>query len=114
MPYILRDGTGKVARVSVHNFGGAEGLPHSHPEIVGFLRTHGQDPGSVEEALKELQRTDAEMVRAVEDLITALLKKNILKMTDLPKPVQERITSRVKLRMLIEDAYHRASNVKSP
>ena len=49
------------------------------------------------------------MARAVEDIIMVLLKKNILKLSDLPKPVQDRMALRVKLRVLIQDIYEQAS-----
>jgi hypothetical protein len=112
MPYIVRDSAGKIARASAVAIHGTEVLPHSHPEVVEFLKTHGQDPQKVEETLDELRRTDNEMARAVEDIIMVLLKKNILKLTDLPKAVQDRMALRVKLRMTIQDIYNQASGNK--
>lgn len=109
MPYLQRDETGKVFKVSVRSLVGGEVVPHSHPEVVAFLRQRGQDPQLVEVALNELRRTDNEMARAVEDVIMILLKKNVIKMTDLPKPVQDRISFRVKQRVLIQDIYDQAS-----
>jgi len=109
MPYVFRDANGKVCRATVRPIHGAESLPHGHPELVEFLRERGQDPDQIEQSLGDLRKTDAEMSRAVEDVIMALLKKNILKMTDLPKPVQDRMASRVKLRVMIQDAYDQAS-----
>jgi hypothetical protein len=113
MPYILRDDTGKIYRASARSLHGGELVPHSHPDVVEFLKTHGQDPHQVDNALSELRRTDGEMARAVEDVIMVLLKKNILKMTDLPKAVQDRMALRVKLRVLIQDVYDQASGSRS-
>ena len=112
MPYVARDPSGKIVRASSHNFMGAEGLPHGHPDLVAFLESSGQDPQRVEQALNDLRKTDNEMARAIEDVIMVLLKKNLLKMTDLPKPVQDRMNLRVKLRMMIEEIYHQASDAK--
>jgi hypothetical protein len=112
MPYILRDDHGKIYRASARSLHGGELVPHSHPEVIEFLTRHGQDPKQIEESLSELRRTDNEMARAVEDVIMVLLKKNILKLTDMPKPVQDRMAMRVKLRMLIQDAYDQASGSK--
>lgn len=111
MPYITRDATGKIIRASAGavSIPGAEALPHGHPELVAFLTEHGQDPTQVETTLAELRRTDNEMARAVEDIIVVLLKKNILKLTDLPKAVQDRMALRVKLRMTVQDIYNQAS-----
>jgi hypothetical protein len=112
MPYILRDDKGKIAKASARSLHGGELVPHSHPDVVEFLKTHGQDPSQVENALSELRRTDGEMARAVEDVIMVLLKKNVLKMTDLPKAVQDRMALRVKLRVLIQDVYDQASGTR--
>lgn len=109
MPYVLRGENGKINKVSSFQVPGAEGLPADHPELLEFLDIHGISPVQVEGAIKELRRTDNEMSRAIEDLITALLKKNVLKMSDLPKAVQDRIAFRISLRMQIQQAYDRAS-----
>ena len=109
MPYITRDEAGKIIRASARAVHNGELVPHSHPEVVAFLETHGKNPKDVEHCLAELRRTDGEMARAVEDIIVVLLKKNVLKMTDLPKPVQDRMALRVKLRMQIEEVYDQAS-----
>jgi len=112
MPYIMRDETGKIARISARSLHGGELVPHSHPEVVEFLQQRGQNPKQVEEALGELRRTDAEMSRAVEDVIMVLLKKNVLKLSDMPKAVQDRMQLRVKMRMTIQDIYDQASGSK--
>ncbi len=113
MPFTLRDDTGKIIRISARSLHGGELLPHSHPDVVAFLNARGQDPKHVEEALAELRRTDMEMSRAVEDVIMVLLKKNVLKLTDLPKAVQDRMSLRVKMRVLIQDIYDQASGTRS-
>jgi hypothetical protein len=109
MPYIVRDEHGKVVKASARSIPGAELVPHSNPEVVEFLKSRGQDPKQVEEALNELRRTDAEMSRAVEDVIMVLLKKNIIKMSDMPKAVQDRMALRVRMRLTIQEVYDQAS-----
>jgi hypothetical protein len=109
MPYILRNENGSIVKISARGLAGGELVPHNHPEVIAFLRQRGQDPQQVEVALTELRRTDGEMARAVEDIIMILLKKNVIKMTDLPKQVQDRISFRVKQRVLIQDIYDQAS-----
>jgi hypothetical protein len=113
MPYIFRDEHGKVTKASARAIHGAELVPHNHPEVVEFLKSRGQDPKHIEEALTELRRTDVEMSRAIEDVIMALLKKNILKLTDMPKAVQDRMALRVKLRLQIQEVYDQASGAKA-
>ncbi len=110
MPYVVYDESNKVVKISARSIPGAAVLPHDHPDVVHFLEAKSISPSLVTEALGELRRTDNEMSRAVEDIITALLKKNILKLNDLPKAVQDRIAHRVKMRIQIQDTYDRASN----
>ena len=109
MPYIQRDATGKIIKASARTLVGGELVPHNNSEVIDFLKQRGQDPAQVETALGELRRTDNEMARAVEDIIMVLLKKNLFKMTDLPKPVQDRMAFRVRQRVLIQDIYDQAS-----
>jgi lipopolysaccharide biosynthesis regulator YciM len=109
MPYILRNESGKIFKASARTLVGAELLPHNHPDVLEFLKLRGQDPQQVEIALGELRRTDGEMARAVEDVIMVLLKKNLFKMSDLPKPVQDRMSFRVRQRVLIQDIYDQAT-----
>ncbi|NDE91287.1 MAG: hypothetical protein EB059_09180 [Alphaproteobacteria bacterium] len=109
MPYVIRDPEGKISKISVRPIPGADMLPHDHADVLGFMQQRGVETKVIAEAISELRRTDTEMSRAVEDVITALLKKNILKMGDLPKAVQDRIAFRVKMRMQIQESYDRAS-----
>ncbi len=108
MPYIVRDSSGKIIRASVQTLPGAQVLPFDHPDLIAFLRDNGQDPARIEEALAELRRTDLDMSRAVEDVVMVLLKKNILKMNDLPKAVQDKMSYRLKLRLAIQDTLEQA------
>ena len=113
MPFIHRDPvTGIITKAIVREVPNTEYVPHGHPDLVAFLQERGVDSKHIDEALSELKRTDLDMSRAVEDLITALLKKNILKMSDLPKPVQDRIALRTKMRVQIAESYDRASSNK--
>jgi len=112
MPYIVRDEHGKIVKGSARSLPGAELVPHSHPDVIAFLKSHGQDPKQVEEALGELRRTDVEMARAVEDIIMVLLKKNVIKMSDMPKAVQDRMALRVRMRITIQDVYDQASGTR--
>ncbi|MDD3288281.1 MAG: hypothetical protein PHX43_04670 [Alphaproteobacteria bacterium] len=109
MPYIVRDASGKISRASARPIINAEIVPFDYPELVQFLAVNGQDPSTVESAFSELRRTDMDMSRAVEDVVVALLRKNLLKMSDLPKPVQDKMALRVRLRVMIQEAYDQAS-----
>lgn len=111
MPFALRDTiTGIILKATARQVPGTEFLPHNHPDIVAFLQQRGVDSKQIDDALGELKRTDLDMSRAVEDVITVLLKKNIIKISDLPKAVQDRIALRTKMRALIAESYDRASS----
>ncbi len=112
MPFLIRDADGKIARISARQLPVAEFVPHNHPDVIAFLQARGQDPKQIEDALSELRRTDSEMARAVEDIIMVLLKKNVIKLSDLPKAVQDRMALRVKMRVIIQDVYDQASGTK--
>ena len=109
MPYVLRDAEGKIIRANVRYIAAAESLPYDHPDLVSFLKDNGQDPQKVEQALAELRATDMDMSRTVEDLMMALVKKNVLRMTDFPQQVQDRMSKRTMLRVLLQEIYDQAS-----
>lgn len=113
MPYVLKDTAGNITKASARPIIGADGVPHSDPGLLAFCESRGVNVKEIDEAQAELRRTDGDMARAIEDVIMVLLKKNILKMTDLPKPVQDKIALRAKLRNIISDAYDRASAAKT-
>lgn len=112
MPFILRDASGTVTKITTQPVHGGEMVSYSHPEVQAFLKSGDQDPKAVDEALTELRKTDADMTRAIEDVITALLRKSVLKMTDLPKPLQERIALRVNLRAMIQETFDQAIAIR--
>ncbi len=113
MPYIIRNQDGDVTNATTQEIYGAEMVSYDHPELLSFLMKNGQDPQTIITALEELRSSDAAMARAVEDVINALMKKNLLKMVDMPKPVQERMARRIKLRLEIENTLHRATDNRS-
>ena len=49
----------------------------------------------------QLAATDANMLRITEDVIDILVAKNIIKITDLPVSVQDKLTERKSLRAQI-------------
>lgn len=109
MPFVMRDDKGQIIKITTRSMVNGEFLPHSHPDVVAYMSARGSGAQQIEEHLAELRRTDNEMARAVEDVIMALLKKNLIKMTDMPKAVQDRMALRTKLRMQIQEIYEQAS-----
>lgn len=66
------------------------------PEIGIFLATMGKDA--------PFSTSDAEFVRVLEDLIDALISKNVLRHTDLPIAAQRKINARKGMRNRLKGA----------
>lgn len=109
MPFVIRDQDGKILRVNAKSLHGSEYIDFNNKEFVSFLKQNNQDPSTINEAISELQRTDNDMSRIIEDVVRALLKKNILRMSDLPASAQEKLTYRINMRCLIEETLNQAT-----
>lgn len=112
MPYILRDNKGKIVKISGRALPGGQLLAHNHPEIITFLKAHGVDPSQIESYLIDLKNSDTDMARSIEDIVMLLLKKNVVKITDMPKHMQDKMAIRARLRLAIEDIYNQASEAQ--
>ena len=110
MPYIQRDKNGKILKISSRPLDRGELIPLHHPDVTAFLKTRGIDPAQIETYLTHLKNSDTDMARTIEDIITVLLKKNLVKITDMPKYMQDKMMVRAKLRTSIEEIYIQASD----
>jgi hypothetical protein len=86
MFYVLRDANGQISSLHRDHLIGAQTLPADHPEVLHFL---GQDGGQAHFA-----HMDAGLVRVLEDLIDALIRRNVLCITDLPMEAQLKLFDR--------------------
>ena len=95
MPFVVRDEDGKIA--AAHDRASAEAseeLGADDPELLDYLAELERE-GQLKESLVI---TDAEMARVTEDLIETLIEKNVIMLTDLPRPAQEKILERRRMR----------------
>ncbi|WP_298011409.1 hypothetical protein [uncultured Aquabacterium sp.] len=76
MLHVLRDAEGRLLSLHREPVPGGEALPPDHPEVVAFL---GQDRDQ-----QRFAALDADLVRVLEDLIDALIRLNLINITDLP------------------------------
>ncbi|SFN25030.1 hypothetical protein SAMN05660284_01022 [Formivibrio citricus] len=91
MPYVRRNSEGQITALFHHSEPDAqEFLPQHSPEIARFLGVPADS--------RLFTGLDEELIRVVEDLIDVLITKNILRLTDLPLPAQEKLLSRKRLR----------------
>ncbi len=86
MIYASRDASGHI--VSLHRDAqpGSEALPSTHPEVLAFM---GQGQES-----RQFASLDMGLVRVLEDLIDALIRRNVLNITDLPMEAQLKLFDR--------------------
>ena len=100
MPYILRNEDGDI--VSIHGVSTREvreELAPEDPELRAFL---GQDEAKAE-AHRNIQDSDLDFVRVLEDLLMVLINKNVIMLTDLPEAAQCKVMHRQGLRVQISD-----------
>lgn len=91
VPYVIRDGDGRVEAIFRHApEGAAEELPSTHPDVLRFL--FGPDPGATAKGL--WIENDLAMARVLEDLIDILLARRLIEFTDLPIMAQQKVVNR--------------------
>ena len=101
MLYIERDSAGNI--VAVHNKATdrtTEQKSIMDEEIMGFLNKSVD----TEPWMKLLPHSDIGIIRILEDLIELLIKKNIIRFTDLPEEAQKKIRDRKQIREKITPA----------
>jgi hypothetical protein len=63
----------------------------------------------VESSLLQLEQSDLDMIRVPEDLITILIRKGVVRITDLPEAAQSKLVGRSKASDALGDL-HRLIN----
>lgn len=95
MHFIERDSEGRIVRVESASFPeSTEQSNNTTPEIDEWLKMNTLRAAT----LQELQQSDLEMVRVLEDLIEVLMSKGVISITDLPPAAQNKLLSRAKAR----------------
>lgn len=94
MRHVVRNAQGQVQSVHLEPVPGSQPLPREHPEVRAFLT--GTDEGGGDGA--SFESLDAGLVRVLEDLVDALLARNILRITDLPIEAQQKLFERKSFR----------------
>jgi len=93
MAYILKNAQGEVVAVSASENLGADWrfVEDSSKEYMDFLEKSlaKSDP---------FRESDIHLARVLEDLITLLIDRNMIRFTDLPAPAQKRLNDRQSLR----------------
>ena len=91
MPYVHRTALGDVDSLHRQPLPGAsEFLDNEHPDVQRFVGNRG--------APENFSLLDAEFVRVLEDLIDAMIMKNLITITDLPEHAQAKLNARKNFR----------------
>jgi hypothetical protein len=95
--YVKRDENGEITMVGREPGPEmTESLDADDPAVQRFLQSGEDDPTA--EVAEALQRSDAELVRVVEDLTNLLIQKGVIQFTELPKAAQHKLLDRRQLR----------------
>lgn len=90
--YVRRDASGQIVSVSREaNPEHAESCPPDRPDVALFIQRLSPRQAAMLES-------DLSLIRALEDLIDALIRKDVLRLTDLPDSVQAKLLSRRRMR----------------
>ncbi len=93
--YVRRSASGALTAVSRETLPGCEERrPAEDPEVVAWM----QQLNPRKSALVE---SDLALIRALEDVIDVLIRKDVMRLTDLPDSVQAKLLSRRRLRVSI-------------
>ena len=95
--YVKRDDSGEVIMVGREPGPEmTESLDGDDPAVHRFL--YPAPDGDPAEVVEALERSDAELVRVVEDLANLLIQKGVIQFTELPKAAQQKLLERRQLR----------------
>ncbi|CCE25348.1 MULTISPECIES: hypothetical protein [Methylotuvimicrobium] len=95
MPYAIRDSAGKIiALYDTETAIDAQWLTDDEPEVLEYR--HSQSLSN--KVLQELEESDLELIRVLEDVVDLLIKKQVFAITELPPFAQEKLSKRQRLR----------------
>lgn len=98
MHFIERDGEGRIVRIEAAAFVGmTEQSEDATPEISEWFKVNHIR----ETTIQQLQQSDLNMVRVLEDLIEVLMSKGIISITDLPPAAQHKLLNRAQARQTL-------------
>lgn len=94
MVYILKDAAGKIVAASTveNQTEGWFQVPDSDDDYLSFLETQLS-------AQSLFRKSDIELARVLEDLISLLIDRDVIHFTDFPEAAQKRLIQRQGLRM---------------
>lgn len=98
MVYIKRNDKGEVCELSDTGSADMEKVDMQHPDVIKFLARCDSKKSL------ELLQSDLQLIRVLEDLIDLLISKNVIRITDFPQPVVDKLLSRQSIRKRLTGA----------
>jgi hypothetical protein len=94
--FVKRDEKGQIVAVSAASQPGfEEQIDPADADVLAFLNAmKTDDPDEV----RQLQSSDTDLARVVEDIINLLTDKGVIQFTELPKAAQQKLLQRKTLR----------------
>jgi len=97
MLYIVRNPQGEIADIEFSPGANREEISLYDDELKRFI---SQSPESEAMVQRVLNRLDMDMVRVIEDVVDMLLKRELIRFTDLPEAVQNKLMFKKNIRNL--------------
>jgi hypothetical protein len=97
MIYVERNTEGHIINVELTSSVHRKEISVGDPELVEFIKNA---PNCEELTNAILHRLDLDMVRVIEDLFDIMIERDLIRFTDLPIPVQEKLMFKRKIRNL--------------
>ncbi len=97
MIYVERNEQGNITSLSLTSSTTNEEISVGSPELIEFIK---HAPNCDELTSLVLNRLDLDMVRVIEDLLDIMIDRDLLRFTDLPIPVQDKLMFKRKIRNL--------------
>jgi hypothetical protein len=95
MAYIERDQQGKIIAVfETPQNNTQESLASDAPELLEYFLNRTD----INDARTTLSRSDADLIRVLEDLVNTLIDNKVILFTDLPLAAREKLANREKVR----------------
>jgi hypothetical protein len=99
MVYVQRDAAGRLLRVEYEPFEGmTENLAVESEELETWLSAKEE----VKARLDSLKQSDLELVRVLEDVVSVLVERGVIRYTDLPEAARQKLDQRAIARAEIE------------
>lgn len=95
MIYIKRNVSGEIDNIEFAPAENLEEISLHDPQITEFIKNSPDSEAIVQSVLNRL---DLDMVRVIEDLIDILIERDLIRFTDLPEPVQNKLLFKRKMR----------------